>query len=119
MLEKVVKEEKEFVTNIITNIEREEIGEEKVKELEEKIIGKREESNMVMENLRRIIREDREEARQEGINQGINQAIKQVVKRMLKNNMKDETIKMMTEINDIELEKIKKEIKREYSTQVT
>ena len=38
---------------------------------------------------------------------------------MLKNNMKDETIKMMTEINDIELEKIKKEIKREYSTQVT
>ena len=78
---------------------------------------------MVTENLRRIIREDREEARQEGrqegINQGINQAIKQVVKRMLKNNMKDETIKMMTEINDIELEKIKKEIKREYSTQVT
>ena len=74
---------------------------------------------MVMENLRRIIREDREEARQEGINQGINQAIKQVVKRMLKNNMKDETIKMMTEINDIKLEKIKKEIKREYSTQVT
>ncbi len=78
---------------------------------------------MVMENLRRIIREDREEARQEGINQGIsqgiNQAIRQVVKRMLKNNMKDETIKMMTEINDIELEKIKKEIKREYSTQVT
>ena len=124
ILEKVVKEEltkeeKEFITDIITNIAREEIGEEKVKELEEKIIGKREESNMVMENLRRIIREDREEARQEGINQGINQAIKQVVKRMLKNNMKDETIKMMTEINDIELEKIKKEIKREYSTQVT
>ena len=124
ILEKVVKEEltkeeKEFITDIITNIAKEEIGKEKRKELEEKIIGKREESNMVMENLRRIIREDREEARQEGINQGINQAIKQVVKRMLKNNMKDETIKMMTEINDIELEKIKKEIKREYSTQVT
>lgn len=124
VLEKVVKEEltkeeKGFITDIITNIAKEEIGEEKGKELEEKIIGKREESNMVMENLRRIIREDREEARQEGINQGINQAIKQVVKRMLKNNMRDETIKMMTEINDIELEKIKKEIKREYSTQVT
>ena len=124
VLEKVVKEEltkeeKKFITDIITNIAKEEIGEEKGKELEEKIIGKREESNMVMENLRRIIREDREEARQEGINQGINQAIKQIVKRMLKNNMKDETIKMMTEINDIELEKIKKEIKREYSTQVT
>lgn len=128
VLEKVVKEEltkeeKEFITDIITNIAKEEIGKEKRKELEEKIIGKREESNMVMENLRRIIREDREEARQEGrqegINQGINQAIKQVVKRMLKNNMRDETIKMMTEINDIELEKIKKEIKREYSTQVT
>ena len=124
ILEKVVKEEltkeeKEFITDIITNIAREEIGEEKAKELEEKIIEEREESKMVIENLRRIIREDREEARQEGINQGINQAIKQVVKRMLKNNMKDETIKKMIEINDIELEKIKKEIKREYSTQVT
>ena len=123
VLEKVVKEEltkeeKEFITDIITNIAKEEIGEEKGKELEEKIIGKREESNMVMENLRRIIREDREEAkregREEGINQGINQAIKQVVKRMLKNKMKDETIQMMTDINDSELEKIKEEIKREY-----
>ena len=123
VLEKVVKEEltkeeKEFITDIITNIAKEEIGEEKGKELGEKIIGKREESNMVMENLRRIIREDREEAkregREEGINQGINQAIKQVVKRMLKNKMKDETIQIMTDINDSELEKIKEEIKREY-----
>ena len=116
--EELTKEEKEFITDIITNIAREEIGEEKAKELEEKIIEEREERQMVIENLRRIIREDREEARQEGrqeginqgISQGINQAIKQVVKRMLKNKMQDETIKKMTEINDIELEKIKREM---------
>ncbi len=77
-----------------------------IKELEEKIIGKREESNMVMENLRRIIREDREEARQEGRREGI----KQVVKRMLKNKMKIDIIKKMTNIDDKELNKIKKEM---------
>ena len=38
---------------------------------------------MVMENLRRIIREDREEARQEGRKE----AIKQVIEQMLRNKM--------------------------------
>ena len=114
VLEKVVKEEltkeeKEFITDIITNIAKEEIGKEKRKELEEKIIGKREESNMVMENLRRIIREDIEEARQEGRKE----AIKQVIEQMLRNKMKNDVIKKITNIDDKELKIIKKEIENE------
>ena len=64
---------------------------------------------MVIENLRRIIREDREEARQEGRQEGI----QQVVKRMLTNKMKDDIIKKMTNIDDKELKKIKEEIENE------
>ena len=122
VLEKVVKEEltkeeKEFITDIITNIAKEEIGEEKRKELEEKIIRKRVESNMVVENLRRIIREDREEARQEGKQEGKQEgrkeAIKQVIEQMLINKMKNDVIKKITNIDDKELKKIKKEIENE------
>ena len=72
---------------------------------------------MVMENLRRIIREDREEARQEGKQEGKQEgrkeAIKQVIEQMLINKMKNDVIKKITNIDDKELKKIKKEIENE------
>ena len=70
-LEKVVKEqltleEQNFVLAIIDNIATEEIGEEKAKELREKIKGKVVDT-MVMENLRDIFRMNYKEGVEFGI----------------------------------------------------
>ena len=66
---------------------------------------------MVIENLSRIWDMHYERGVREGKKEGKRAGIKEIVKRMLKNNMKDEVIKKMTNVNDIELEKIKRELK--------
>ncbi len=70
-LEKVVKEkltleEQKFMLNILDDIATEEIGEEKAKELREKIKGKVVDT-MVMENLRNIFRMNYNEGVEVGI----------------------------------------------------
>ena len=67
--------------------------------------------DMVIENLSRIWDMHYERGVSEGKKEGRRAGIKEIVKRMLKNNMKDEVIKEMTNVNDIELEKIKRELK--------
>ena len=104
------KEEQEFLMDIIVNTAKEKINKEKVKELKEKIIGKGGE-NMVIENLSRIWDMHYERGVNQGKKEGKIAGIKEIVIRMLKNNMKDEVIKKMTNMNDIELEKIKSELK--------
>ena len=78
---------------------------------------------MVIENLSRIWdmhyergvsegkKEGRKEGKRAGMKEGKRAGIKEIIIRMLKNNMKDEVIKKMTNVNDIELEKIKRELK--------
>ena len=115
VLEQVVeqdltKEEQEFLMDIIVNTAKEKIEKEKVKELKEKIIGKGGD-NMVIENLSRIWDMHYERGVSEGKKEGKRAGIKEIIIRMLKNNMKDEVIKKMTNVNDIELEKIKRELK--------
>ena len=115
VLEQVVeqdltKEEQEFLMDIIVNTTKEKIEKEKVKELKEKIIGKGGD-NMVIENLSRIWDMHYERGVSEGKKEGKRAGIKEIIIRMLKNNMKDEVIKKMTNVNDIELEKIKRELK--------
>ena len=115
VLEQVVeqdltKEEREFLMDIIVNTAKEKIEKEKVKELKEKIIGKGGD-NMVIENLSRIWDMHYERGVSEGKKEGKRAGIKEIIIRMLKNNMKDEVIKKMTNVNDIELEKIKRELK--------
>ena len=74
---------------------------------------------MVIENLSRIwdmhyergVSEGKKEGKKEGRKEGKRAGIKEIIIRMLKNNMKDEVIKKMTNVNDIELEKIKRELK--------
>ena len=66
---------------------------------------------MVIENLSRIWDMHYERGVSEGKKEERRAGIKEIVKRMLKNNMKDEVIKKMTNVNDIELEKIKRELK--------
>ena len=92
------KEEQEFLMDIIVNTAK------------EKIIGKGGE-NMVIENLSRIWDMHYERGVNQGKKEGKIAGIKEIVIRMLKNNMKDEVIKKMTNMNDIELEKIKNELK--------
>ena len=66
---------------------------------------------MVIENLSRIWDMHYERGDSEGKKEGKRAGIKEIIIRMLKNNMKDEVIKKMTNVNDIELEKIKRELK--------
>ena len=66
---------------------------------------------MVIENLSRIWDMHYERGVSQGKKEGKIAGIKEIVIRMLKNNMKDEVIKKMTNMNDIELEKIKNELK--------
>ena len=66
---------------------------------------------MVIENLSRIWDMHYERGVSEGKKEGKRAGIKEIIIRMLKNNMKDEVIKKMTNVNDIELEKIKRELK--------
>ena len=56
-------------------------------------------------------KEGRKEGKRAGMKEGKRAGIKEIIIRMLKNNMKDEVIKKMTNVNDIELEKIKRELK--------
>ena len=66
---------------------------------------------MVIENISRIWDMHYERGVSEGKKEGKRAGIKEIIIRMLKNNMKDEVIKKMTNVNDIELEKIKRELK--------
>lgn len=110
-LEKVVKEkltleEQKFMLNILDDIATEEIGEEKAKELREKIKGKVVDT-MVMENLRDIFRMNYNE----GVENGIQTATRNFIIQMLKNNISEETIKKITKVKKEELQRLKREIK--------
>lgn len=110
-LEKVVKEkltleEQKFILAILDDIATEEIGEEKAKELREKIKGKVVDT-MVMENLRDIFRMNYNE----GVENGIQTATHNFIIQMLKNNISEETIKKITKVKKEELQRLKKEIK--------
>lgn len=110
ILEKVVKEEltdeeKEFMIEILTNIGTEEIGTKKAEELKEKI-EKKEENSMVMENLRNIFRMNYNE----GVQRGIQTGKRNIIIQMLKSKMNEKTIKKITQIDEKELQEIKKQI---------
>lgn len=126
LLEQVVqeplnKEEKMFISDLLVNVAKQAIGDEKSKELLEKMLGK-DGDGMLVENLVRIYREGLIEEREigikqgfrdgvsKGISQGISQGIRQVAIQMVKNKMSDKTIKAMTKISDEELQEIKEQV---------
>lgn len=122
VLEQVVqeplnKEEKMFISDLLVNVAKQAIGDEKSKELLEKMLGK-DGDGMLVENLARIYREGLIEEREigmkqgfkDGVSNGISQGIRQVAVQMVKSKMSDKTIKAMTKISDEELQNIKSEV---------
>lgn len=115
--EKLTKEEKEFLMDIVTNIVVEEIGKEKAEKLKEKIKGKTVDT-MVTENLRNIFRMNYKEGvekgrlkgRKEGIKEGIKEGVENTIRQMLKNKISEEVIRKVTNISEEELNELKKTI---------
>ena len=113
----MTNEEKKFLERAIKALLKNNIGEEKTKEIIEKINIKKGEEDMVIENLQRIWDDtynegvkDRKENRDKNRNENGNKNRKNVVIEMLKNKMDDETIKKLTKIENKDLKKIKKEL---------
>lgn len=100
----------------LTNVVAEEIGIKKAKELRQKIEQK-EGNGMVVENLRNIFKMNYKEGVdfgiQKGMQNGIQTATRNFVIQMLKNKMSEKTIKKITKIEEVELQKIKQSMLEE------
>ena len=132
-LTKIVEDEKgtenaKLLYRIINHVLREKLGNEMAKELLKKLKGGNENMGLaVMEmlekeerELKKRIRKSCREAKQQGIEQGKSigkeEGKIEVAKEMLKNNIEDAIIIKVTQIKNNQLDKIKKEVKKEKRT---
>ena len=115
MLEKILpntnKEEKELLKRVISILFGEKIGEEKTKELIEKIDGGEEKMlalvDMIRNENKMYINMGRKEGRKEGFKEGKKQTYLEIAKNLLKLKMPISQISEVTKLPKEEIEKLK------------